>query len=342
MIPAPIFSGTFFVVLAISFLAAVAMLLWAVALALFPRARQSFRAHRGRSTAILAALGVTSSFFVLMCVISLRVELNTRKEEAAKHPVLEKREHLLGIDMPPGTRLSLFNAGDMKSIEKVEFPHVVDVHGIPAVAMNVGSEFDDEAPRNDQYPPSLTALRLTTTGPRTIDGWICGANEPLEIVLRNDARIRTLWLCHLADGNRVAGVAVPAGSRLMRSTTAYGDGLRDNDYWEIRVADGAVFELSSLPLRHPDVRLDRNRNILAFDYATLARAASVGDLTYPAGTDVRFGVRGLREHYPGAWLFKTARGQHAVSKIIGPLADGASVAQAPSGKVYAIFPPEAE
>ncbi|NTX28590.1 hypothetical protein HT746_15880 [Burkholderia pyrrocinia] len=338
MIPAPIFSGTFFIVLGISFLATVSVLVWAAALALFPRARRSFRTHRVRATAILAALCVMSSFFVFMATIWLRVDLNMRKEEAARHPTLEKGAHLLGIDMPPGTRLSLYTAGDMKSIERAEFPHAVGVYGIPAVAVEIVGEYDDETSWNNLSPVWLTALKLTVTGTPTIDGWTCGASEPLEIVLRNDARIRTLWSCRLADGNRVAGAIVPARSRLMRSTTAYGDGLRDNDYWEIRVADGAVFELPALPLLQPTLKLDREHNILAFDYATLARAASIGDITYPAGTEVVSGVRGLRENYPGAWLFKTVHGRHAVSNATGPIADGASVVQAPSGKVYALFP----
>ncbi|NHL69921.1 hypothetical protein EIB72_26460 [Burkholderia ambifaria] len=342
MIPAPIFSGTFFVILGISFLAAVSVLLWAVALALSPRARQSFLARPRRNAAILAALCVTSSFFVFAAVIFLRVDLDIRKEQAALHPVLEMGQHLLGIDMPPGTKLSLNTAGDMKSIEEARFPHAVSVYGIPAVAVRVTGGYDEDTLWNNRSPVTLTALALTVTGTSTIDGWKCGANAPLEIVLRNDARIKTLRSCGLADGNRVADSVVPAGSDLRRNTTTYGDGLRDNDYWQIDVADGAVFELAALPLLRPTLKLDRQHIILAVEDATLARAASVGDITYPAGTEVVSGVRGLRDDYPGSWLFKTVRGGHAVSKTTGPIADGASIVQAPSGKVYAIIPHRAD
>ncbi|WP_175908497.1 MULTISPECIES: hypothetical protein [Burkholderia] len=96
-----------------------------------------------------------SSFVVLMAAIGRRAEANIRKEEAAKHPALEKSARLLRIDMPPGTRLSLSRAGDTKSIEKAEFPHAVDVYGIPAVAMTVGTEFDDEAP-HDETPTRMS------------------------------------------------------------------------------------------------------------------------------------------------------------------------------------------
>lgn len=337
MIPAPIFSGSFFIVLGISFLATVSVLVWAAALALSPRARRSFRVHRVRTSVIFGALCVTSSFFVFIADAYLQIDLQSRKEEAAQHPVLEKDAHLLGIDMPPGTRLSLYTAGNMKSIERADFPHAVSVYGIPAVALRVASEFDDEAPWNNRAPVTLTALHLTVTGPRSLDGWTCDAGEPMEIVLRKDAREKTLRWCRLAGGNRVAGSLIPAGSTLIRSTTTYGDGLRDNDYWRVDIADGSVFELAGLFLRSPTLNLDRQHRVLAFTSATLARAASVGDITYPAGTEVSSGLRGLREKYPDAWVFTPVQGQPAVSKTDGAIADGMSIVQAPSGTAYVLI-----
>ena len=209
------------------------------------------------------------SLFVALAVGYLQIELESRKTEAAKHPVLEKSTRLLGIDMPPATRLSLYTAGDMSSLTAAEFPHAVSVYGISAAALTAGSEFDDEAPWNNQHPTMLTALALVITGPRTLDGWTCDAGgEPMRIVLRNDARIKTLWLCRLGEGNRAGDSVIPAGSTLRRSTTTYGDGLHDNDYWRVDVAEGFVFELDRLSLRHPTLNLDRQHRVLAFDSTT--------------------------------------------------------------------------
>ncbi|KUY72950.1 hypothetical protein WS46_26685 [Burkholderia sp. RF4-BP95] len=69
--------------------------------------------------------------------------------------------------MPPGTRLSLSRAGDMKSIEKAEFPHADDVYGIPAVAMTVGTEFDDEVPHDETPTRTSAPHHLPTTAPLT-------------------------------------------------------------------------------------------------------------------------------------------------------------------------------
>ncbi|WP_175874629.1 hypothetical protein [Burkholderia sp. BCC0397] len=336
MIPAPIFSGAFLVVLGISFLATVAVLLWAGTLALSPHARRSFGARWIRKSVLLGVLCWMSSFFVILAIAYLKIDLAAQRKDAAEHPTLEKTTRLMGIDMPPGTQLSLATGGDMNSLDAATFPHEVDVYGIPARAVEVRSEFDDEAPWNDQAPVRLTALGLTVTGPRSLDGWECDAGQPMEIVLRKDARTKSLWWCRLANGNRVADSVVPAGSDLIRDTTTYGDGLRDNDYWRIDVAQGSVFQLAGLALRGARLRLDRQHRIVAFTSATLVRAVDVGDIHYPVGTAVSSALRGLREKYPGAWVFTPARGQPAVSKNDGPIADGMSIVQAPSGKTYAL------
>jgi len=337
MIAAPVFSGAFFIVLGMSFLATVSVLVWAVTLALSSRARGWFRTHRGRASGLFGTLCVSSSFFVVLAIAYLRIDLQSRKEEAAQHPTLEKAAHLLGVDMPAGTTLSLMTAGNLASIGEATFPHEVSVYGIPAVAMRLMSEYDDETPWNDRSPATLRALALTVTGPRPIDGWVCGPGGPLEIVLRKDARIKTLWWCHLADGNRVAGSLVPAGSTLIRGTTLYLDGSRDNDYWHLAVAEGTQFELAGLPLRSPVLNLDRQHRVVTLESGTLARAASVGEITYPAGTEVSSLTPRFREKYPGAWVFSPAAGQPAVSKTDGTIADGLSVVQAPSGKAYVLI-----
>ena len=139
MIPAPIFSGTFLIVLGISFLATVSVLIWAVALAVFPRARRAFGAHWIRWSVLLGVLCWAGSLFVALAIGCLQIELESRRTEAAKHPVLEKPARLLGIDMPSATKLTLYTAGNMASFTAAEFPQAVSVYGIPAVALTVGA-----------------------------------------------------------------------------------------------------------------------------------------------------------------------------------------------------------
>nr|WP_199040665.1 hypothetical protein [Dyella sp. ASV24] len=338
MIPVPIFSGAFFIILGLSFLAAVAVVLWGAVLALVPAARRSFGKRRGRSIGILAVLCVLSSFFVCVAVVWLRIDREIAKDQAALHPTLTTPTTLHGVDMPVGTQLSLRDAKDTSSMEEAHFPHAVSVFGIPAVALSVRAEDDDEAPHDAPSPTYLPAMELTTTSTQVVDGWTCGTSEPVEVVLRHDARVKTLYSCHLAAGNVVAHSSIPDGSRLIRSNTVYGDGLRDDDYWRIDVVDDGVFELQGLPLQHPTLRLDRQRNVMAVEDAVLARDIVLGDITYPAGTEVSTGLRGMREKYPGAWVFSPVEGHPAHGAHYGAIAGGMSVVQASDGKVHAIVP----
>ncbi|MDR3443665.1 MULTISPECIES: hypothetical protein [unclassified Dyella] len=338
MIPVPIFSGAFFIVLGLSFLATIAVVFWGAALGLVPAARRSFGRHRGRSIGILAVLCAASLFFVCAAVVWLGVDRESRKEQAALHPTLTAPATLLGVNMPVGTQLSLRDATDMTSLDEAHFPHAVSVFAISAIALSVRSEGDDEAPQDAPSPTNLPAMELIIASMQMVDGWTCGASEPLEVVLRHDARIKTPYSCQLAAGNAVAQSPIPDGSRLIRSTTAYGDGLRDNDYWRIDVVDDGVFELEGLPLRHPTLRLDRQRNVMAVEYAVLARDTRLGDISYPAGTAVSTGLRGVREKHPGAWVFRPVQGHPAHGKDHGDIAEGMSVVQAIDGKVQAIMP----
>lgn len=109
MIPAPIFSGAFFIVLGISFLAAVSVVLWIVALVLFPPARRSFRVYRRRSTAIFATLCVMSSFVVSMAAIGLQAEANINRERnvlAFDYATLARAASVSNLTYPAGTEVT--------------------------------------------------------------------------------------------------------------------------------------------------------------------------------------------------------------------------------------------
>ncbi|WP_322044151.1 hypothetical protein [Paraburkholderia sp. J67] len=336
MIPVPVFSNAFFVVLCVSFLAALLVLVWALALAFIPAARRSFARHRARSVSAFGLLGFLSLFFVLVLAVFIDGEFEVRAAVAAQHPTLTASMKWSGITMPTGTKLSLQDAKDMTSIEKAEFPSPVDVYGIRAMTIEPRSEINHEKSMDDASKPDyFPAIELTAADASVVlDGWRCGATKPLEIVLPHDAKEATLYLCYLAPGNKVGGATVPAGSRVMRDTTVYGDGFRDNDYWRIDVDDSDVVVLHGLALRHPLLTLDKEMQIVSVGYTELAREATVGDLTYPVATQVSSAWRGLREKYPGAWVFTPPAGRSIHSKAHGTMAIGTSVLQAPDGKIF--------
>jgi hypothetical protein len=336
MIPAPVFSNSFFVVLAISFLAFALVVTWAIALAIIPGARRSFARHRARSVSLLTLLCFLSLFYVLLAVVYVCGRVEVHFEEAARHPTLKESMKFEGVDMPAGTKLSLRDAKDMSSVERAEFPHPVDVYGIKAMTLKPRSERNQDVSIGDASGlDDLPAMELTVAGTSVVvDGWRCAPNQPLEIVLPHGEIGRALWLCYLAPGNTVSGASIPANSRVIRASTVYGDGLRDNDYWRVDVVDSGVFELHGLPLTHPMLTLDRDMALASLSYTELAHAASLGDLTYPAGTEVSSAGRGLREDYPGTFVFSPPDGHSIVSKAHGEIRPGTSVLQKLDGQIY--------
>ena len=336
MIPAPIFSGTFALFFFASIFATIAVLGWAIALALVADARRAFRRRWRLTVPMMAGLCAVSSFFVALCFGMWQVRREGEREEAALHPTLTTSTRLIGIDMPAGTKLSFARGGDRTMPEAAEFPRPMRIYGVLARAVTVSSRDDGDEP-SGQPRAKLLELAITAAEPQTVDGWACGTTEPIRVVLRGRAGETTLDGCNLAAGNSVADEAVPAGSTVMRYTTTYGDGLRDNDFWRIEVPHGSTFKLHGVPVAHPDIKLDKQHKLVAFESGELVQAFSLGDVAYATGTDVASAGRGLRENYPGALVFSPAEGRPARIKGKVAVAEPMAVVQAPDGTVYGTY-----
>lgn len=336
MIPAPLFSGTFVFLFFASIAATFAVLGWAIALASVADVRRAFRRRWRLTVPLMVLLCAISSFFVALMFGMWQVQRESEREQAALHPTLAASTRLIGIDMPVGTKLSFARGGDRTTPEAAQFPRPVLVYGVLARAVTVSSGYDADAPPG-QRPANLIELGITAAQPQTVDGWACGTSEPIRVVLRGHADVKTLQECNLAAGNTVAGEAVPAGSTVMRYTTTYGDGLRENDYWRIEIPHNSTFILHGVPMAHPDIKLDKQHRLVAFESGELQQAFTLGDAVYAAGTDVASAGRGLREKYPGALVFSPADGRPARIRGKGPVAEPMAVIQAPDGTVYGTF-----
>ena len=336
MIPAPLFSGTFVVLFFASIFATIAVFGWALALALVADARRAFRRRWRLTVPLMTGLCIVSSFFVALCFGMWQIEREHAREQAALHPTLATATRLVGIDMPVGTKLSFAPGRDRSMPEAAEFPGPVRVYGVLARAVMVSSR-DEGDETSGQPRAKLIELAITAAEPQTVDGWVCGTSEPIRVVLRGHAAEKALDGCSLAAGNSVADEAVPAGSTVMRYTTTYGDGLRDNDFWRIEIPHNSTFKLHGVPVAHPDIRLDKQHRLVAFESGELLQAFSLGDVVYATGTDVASAGRGLREKYPGALVFSPAQGQPARIKGKGSVAEPMAVVQAPDGTVYGTY-----
>lgn len=333
MIPVPLFSPALLITLGVSALAVLALLLWLLALCLFRRARQGWRRHRTVSWSLLVVLLVLCIPQAYMAYVWHVVGEEMRQEEVARHPTLTEPARIRGLDVPAGSRLSLPGSHDWQAAEEVEFPVPTPVHGIPALSVRFSFTWDEQAPAGASVELPVHELRIAA--PATVDGWHCGPQAPLRLAVRAESEV-LLMGCQIAAGNHAAGLDIPTDSELMRYTTTYGDGLRDADVWRIDVH--TPLQLAQLPLSGVTLLLDRERRLYGFESANLARDFTLGEISYPAGTQVQSVNRTLRDRAPGAWLFTPVNGKAARRADGATIAEGMTVVQQPDGRIEAELP----
>lgn len=335
MIPVPLFSTTFLVVLGVSSLALLALLIGVLVLALSRSARQWWGRHRAVSWSLLVVLLMLCFPQAYMAYVWHVVGEEMQQEEAARHPTLFEPARIRGLDVPAGTRLSLPGSHDWQAAEEVEFPAPTLIHGVPALAVRFSSTWDDQVPAGSSVELPVHELRIAA--PATVDGWHCGMEAPLRLAVRAESEV-LLMGCQVAAGIRVAGLDIPPGSELMRYTTTYGDGLRDPNVWRIDVH--TPLQLAQLPLSGVTLLLDRERKLFGFESANLARDFTLGEISYPAGTQLQSVNRTLRDRAPGAWLFTPVKGNAARRADGRTIAEGMTVVQQPDGRLEGELPNE--
>ncbi|MDN6857743.1 hypothetical protein QO207_14185 [Pseudomonas sp. CAN2814] len=333
MIPVPLFSTTFLLVLAASSLAVLGLLLWLLVLGFSRSARQWWGRHRLVSWSLLVVLLLMSFPQAYLVYVWHVVSEEQQQEEAARHPTLSEPARIRGLDLPAGTRLTLPSSHELQDAEEAEFPAPTQILGIAALAVRFSTTWDDQAPAGSSVELPVYELRVAQLV--EVDGWRCNAEKTVNLAVRAGSQ-RELRGCLLAPGNRVAGLEIPPGSDLMRYTTRYGDGLRDANVWRIDVH--APLQLGPLPLSGVTLLLDRERQLFGFESANLARDFTLGEMSYPAGTQLRSVNRTLRDRFPGAWLFTPVNGKAAQRADGETIAEGMTVVQQPDGRIEATLP----
>ena len=107
----------------------------------------------------------------------------------------------------------------------------------------------------------------------------------------------------------------------------------------VRVRDPLGLPLAGLTLGRPTVQLDENRQLLAVSDAELACPLTLGEMRYPAGTQVKTAGYPLRQRFPSqSWVFSpVAPGQATRAGQSQPVNDGTAVVQAPGGAVLGLL-----
>lgn len=365
MIPVALPSAGFFFLMAASFCGLAGLVCWLAMLAVSPRRRTAFRAAPVKRGVGLLLVVLLSAPALAYLYVMREIDQQFAREAAARRMTLTQAARIGAIDMPAGTRLTLRRAGEPETFTLAEFAQPVPVGGVPAtrVTRELTDEYDSKT-----YAIAgtyATSLAVTGAGTQSVDGWRCDAARGVTFDTARDGTLSRMAHCVLAPGNRVAmpsrgkadaasspggggtdpvspgreqaSIALPGGSDLRASSgNRYVDGFTDADRWEVEPPADTVLRIAGLALRDPLIRLDGERRYFELSSGTLPCDLVLGEMHYPAGTQVRSAPRNWRDKHPEAWVFSPWNGQPARRDGHADVGLTQSVVQAPDGTVLAV------
>lgn len=303
MIPVALPSASFYLLLLISFLAALLLGGWLLALLVSRSARAGLRRHWLISSLLMLVLVPLTTFQIVFQRGVQQIHQESERRQAALRSTLEAPTTLYGIEMPAGTQLTLQREHQLETFTSAEFPQPVLIQGIPTLHLNRWLQvLHQEGVPYDESPLRTTSLTLSGEGQAEVEGWQCDISTPVEFDVSEGNGIR-FRKCSLNAGNTVANITLPAGTELLASDgTVYTSGFRDNDRWRLDIPDQQVITLDGIALSGLSLRLDQQRQLHSFDNAELVCSLQLGDWRYPPGTTVSSAPLHLRTQYPGSWL----------------------------------------
>ncbi|RXN85214.1 hypothetical protein C7R54_22200 [Achromobacter aloeverae] len=332
--------------MAASFCALAGLACWLGLLAVARGSRRAFRAAPIKHGAAFAVVTLLSAPALSFLYYSWQIDREFARQQAARRMTLAQAARIGAIEMPAGTRLVLARAGAPETFTAADFPRPVAVGGMQAtrVTRELTDEYDDTSHEvATTYP---TALAATGAGTQQVDGWRCDASRAVTFDTARDGTPTALAHCVLATGNVASmppgrdgfpAIALPAGAELRATTgTRYVDGYTDADRWDIQPPAGTVLRVAGLAVLDPLVRLDGERRYYELPSGSLPCSLDLGEMHYPAGTQVRSAPRNWRGPHPDAWVFSPSDGASARWDGHADVDGTQSVVQAPDGKVLAV------
>ncbi|OZI47545.1 hypothetical protein CEK29_02045 [Bordetella genomosp. 5] len=317
MVPISIPGGNHYVAMAISLICLSTLLTWCVSLVRNPDSRLWLAEHRRLGPTLMALLALAGGVFPVQHISAWMQAQRESRAEAARRLTLDAATELAGVRMPAGTELRLGTAGQPDTFISARFPAPTRVAGVDAITL---TRYQGAA------PGAAHTWSLTTATDQRIEGWTCMDTHPLEFRIQ-DGQPR-FASCHLAAGNQVEAKPLPAGAWLASRANEPG--------WLVRTDGSEAVGVDQLPLLKVELRLSPERRRLSFE-GLLAGEATLGEVTYPAGTRVASAGPKVPGAQPGDLLFSPSRGRSARRAGGTDIPSGKSVLQAAGGEVRAVL-----
>ncbi|MBR8655098.1 hypothetical protein KDH83_17485 [Achromobacter sp. Marseille-Q0513] len=319
-----------------------ALLIWLLRLLLSRRARSRFAARPVLGAALMLVLALAASFYVSFQYQMWRIDREFARQDAARRVTLAEAQTLGGVLMPVGARLTLAKEGALETYTEALFDSPVLAYGVRVSRIERYLHTDYDSKTYEEIRRYPHTIHLWGAGPQSVEGWQCDTSQKLRLRVEDPDGRPEFAECVLAVGNPIEGGTGtwPAGTEVLRMNgTVYTDGHREPANWMVRVHDPLGLPLAGLTLGRPTVYLDENHRLLTVSEAELACPLTLGEMRYPAGTQVKTAGYPLRQRFPSqSWVFSPVAPGHATrAGQPQPVNDGMSVVQAPDGAVLGVL-----
>ncbi|MFC2996628.1 hypothetical protein ACFODO_15435 [Acinetobacter sichuanensis] len=279
----------------------------------------------------LQSLFVTSCLCVLLSIglffLVKKAQLEVKTDHEATYQTLTSPQNILGISMPTGTELYLFEANNQESFREATFPTPVAFGNfqINNIQIPRGYElemFDDRS------------ITLRGKGVDQIEGWQCKLENYIKVYLDEQANISGLEFCILANPIKLKQITLQAGADIQRSKySKYPDGFIAQDTWQIR---NPLTHYKNISVEWANIYLDKNHQLLGIENGTLAKDLHFGGIDYPQGTEFNFLLHPLIKNQE-TWLFTPPTNKTAKAKDGTVYTDQQAILHTTDGQVLKIL-----
>ena len=278
-----------------------------------------------QSLFVSSCLCVVLAFGLAFLVETAKRESQTEHE--ATYKTLTAPQTILGIPMPTGTELYLFEPNNLNSFREATFPTPVAFGNfkIDNVQIPRGFElemFDDRS------------ITLRGKGTDQVEGWQCKLENYIKVYLDEKANISGLEYCALAHPVKLRHITLQAQAEIQRSQyPKYPDGFIAQDLWQIK---NPITHYKNMSLEWATVYLDTHHKVLGIENGTLANEMHLGGIDYPKGTELSLLLHPLLKDQE-TWLLIPPANQMAKAKDGTTYTDQQAILHTSHGQVLKVL-----
>ncbi|MFX8460871.1 hypothetical protein [Acinetobacter baumannii] len=284
-----------------------------------------------RNGNILIRLIFLLSFLCLLLniglgILSIIIDNKIKKNGETLNKVLVKDEKVLGIPMPKGTQLELYQPNQLDSFRRATFPQPIQFGNFHVNSIKIARGIDIEL-FNDR------SITLEGEGKDLVEGWPCEISVYIKVYLDRNAKINGLEYCSLAQRVQLNHLEIEPKANIERSKDQkYPDGFVSKDFWIIK---DASIKYKNISMSWAYIYLDQDKKLIGIENAILEEDLRIGNIKYPKGTEFNLLVRPLTKQE--AWLFIPPEKVNAIDAKGKIYTYQQAILQRPNGAVKQVF-----